>query len=47
MSKDNDIDIIKQILLKLFVINGESVIIDPFLILDKELIKLLKELKGV
>lgn len=45
-NKMSDIDIIKRILLKLFVVNNEIVFIDPLLFMDRELKELLKQLKG-
>ncbi len=43
----SDIDIIKKILFKLFVVNESmAVLVNPFITLDIELLELLKELKG-
>jgi len=45
MSTKNDVEIIKKILLKLLVTDGEFIRINPYFYIDKELLKLLKQLK--
>jgi hypothetical protein len=42
----NDIDTIKKILLKLFKVDKDLVTLNAFIFMDKELLELLKELKG-